>query len=163
MNPIPEFKFKGRQLDKEETANLMSLLLASKKGTEMPMKDDPELMKLFPAQVAAKRIEVYPLPFCLTNLFFIMSIMTFVRSPGNVMGLLWLAKNYSDKRKKSLLTLEDWCEIFPWGVPTEKEFITWWGTQKVAPEDRGPMEPDNLVDYSELWGCPKIPPQDSAV
>lgn len=150
---IPEFKFVGQPLSKQNTETLMGLVMASfNAGAEKPMEQDTVLMDMFLAKVAEKRIQFYPLPFNITNFFFAASVLTFVNTPGMVMGMLWIAKCHADKFGKKLLTVSDWCEIFPRGAPTDKECEEWWDAQKV-PWKGSSGESDNLVDYPYLWGC----------
>jgi len=152
---IPVFEYKGAPLNKENALTLTSLIVASlEDGKEEPMEKDDILMNMFLAKVAEARIRVYPLPFNISNMFFAASVLTFVRSPGMVMGMLWLAKCYAEKKGKKLLKVEDWCNMFMSGPPTEAECEKWWDAQKVTWE-RKSMQSDNMVDYPELWGCAK--------
>lgn len=148
---IPEFEFQGQPLDKENTGRLLSLVMLGMQGVDVPMEEDGNIADLFLTKVASKRIKAYGLPFNLSNLFFVASVMTFVTTPGMVMGLLWLAKRYADRTQKTLLKIEDWCEIFPFGTPREEDQETWWDAQKVT-WDRKSLESDNMVDYPSLWG-----------
>jgi hypothetical protein len=147
---IPEFVFRGAPLDKEQAGNLLRLIMASMEKGEKNLDEEDTISGMFLSQVAIKRIEAYGLP-KITAPFFLASLMTFMKSPGMVMGMLWLAKCYSDKTGKKRLTVQDWCEMFPLGTPTEKECNEWWDSQKVTWKRQG-MESDNMVDYPELWG-----------
>lgn len=151
---IPKFEFTGSPLDPEKTMMLMGLIVATKSpdNPEVPMEKDGNLMDMFLAKVAEARIRVYPLPFNITNFFFAASMITFMNTPGMVMGMLWLAKCYAEKTGKKVLTVGDWCEMFPVGTPTPEECERWWDAQKVTWE-RKSLESDNMVDYPELWGC----------
>lgn len=148
---IPEFKFKGVPLTQEQTELVFSLIVNSKGESEVDVSLDENINSTFLAEVAIKRMRAYNLPFKITNYFFVASVITFMNTPGMVMGMLWIAKCYADRTKKDNLTIQDWCELFPWGAPTQEECDTWWDSQKVTWERHG-VESDNMVDYLELWG-----------
>jgi len=150
---IPELEFKGAPLSQEKMKMLLGLLMASYQSKETPLEKDSLLMEEFLPKVAEARIRVYPLPFNITNLFLVASVMTFVNSPGMVMGMLWLAKRYYDRTGKKLLGVPEWCEMFPWGPPTPEECERWWDAQKMPKELRSSLMMDNMVDYPVLWGC----------
>jgi hypothetical protein len=143
---IPQFKFRGQQLDKEQSEMCLKLLLTTRHdpSVEKPFQEDVDLMNEFPAKVIAKRIEHYPLPFNITNLFLVMSLFCGFDSPGKWMCLLWIVHNVAKARNQKLFTLENWCEMFPWGTPTEEEFQTWWDSQK---DEHG----NNRVDNPQEW------------
>jgi len=139
---IPTFKFHGRVLQQDEYQDLLALLLSKK--NELPLEVDPELSKEFLSQVAIKRMEFYHLPFRLSNLFFLISMRTWVNNPGRVMGLLWVCQQYSKKNNTpQVLTVNDFCYMFPLGVPTDQEFDNWWDSQKEGS--------NNKVDNPDYW------------
>jgi len=149
---IPEFQFRGSPLSEDNTVRLLDMALTTlnKPELEKPIEQDEVLKTVFGAQIAVKRISVWELPFNISNFFFIASVMTFVNSPGMVVAMLWLAKCYAEKNKKTYLNLSDWCELFPAGTPTEQECSDWWDSQKIPFEERTTTN-DNLVDVRELW------------
>ena len=155
---IPEFTFVGKPLNKEQTSMLMQLIMASMGKGEKDLADEETLNSVFLAQIAIKRIAAYGLP-KITAPFFMASLITFANTPGMIMGMLWLAKCYSDKVGKKRLTVQDWCEMFPVGTPTEEECEKWWDSQKITWERKG-MESDNTVDYPELWGSKVVPTEE---
>ena len=91
----------------------------------------------------AKRIQHYPLPFDMSVFFVALSIICGIDRPGKAMGLLWLAFCYHKKTGKKWLGIEDWAEIFPFGMPTDEEWETWWDSQKESQV--------NKVDHPKYW------------
>lgn len=148
-NKIPEFIFKGRLLDKYEVGCFLQLqlMLKKKSDVEIALIDDKEISNDFGSQILLKRIESYNLPFMISNLFYIMSVETWVKNPGKVMMLLRLLYQEWKKSGKQYFNLEDWTLIFfPYGVPTDEEQEKWWDSQKSFDEPLG-----NMVDNSSYW------------
>lgn len=140
---FPTFTFIGQPLTKEQSHYFISLVL--NKSKELPLKhSQPDLKNIPLSQILLKRIEHYPLPFEITDFFMLISILTFVNSPGNIMILLRLCYQYFKKTNKSLLNIEDWSNIFPFGYPTTQELNQMWLSQKLPNNN-------NMVDYPELW------------
>mgnify|MGYP001021929473 CR=1 FL=1 len=141
ISPIPKFEFVGQPLSEEQSRQLMALLL--NKDKDVPLAQEPILANEKSSQMILKRIEAFKLPFTITAQFMIASIMTWVSSPGKLVALLWLCHNYHKQTGKTLLNIEDWTNMFPWGTPTDKEFGLWWDKQK--------CKYDNKVDLLSLW------------
>jgi hypothetical protein len=150
---IPVFQFHGKPLTEKNSEALLSLLMVVRERpeSEVPFRQDNRIKDEFLCRVMALRIEHYPLPFDMSNMFVVMSFLCGVDRPGIAMGLLWIAHCQAKKRGKTLLTLHDWCEIFPWGFPSYEEWEKWWDSQKVMREDMGMQREVNLVDYKEEW------------
>ena len=145
MNQIPEFSFEGRPLTQEESAFFIKLSLNADK--EKNLKES-SINKEFLAQVLLKRIQGYNLKFEISDFFFIISVLCFANNPGKIMILLRLCFQYWLKTERSFLGISEWVDIFPSGVPTEKELEQMWDSQKFS--EAGVMT-DNLVDCPSLW------------
>jgi len=146
IKQIPEFHFQGHRLTKENSERLIQFILAANK--DVLLSETEEIAKTFLAQIFLKRIAGYKLPYTVTTAFFMMSMLTFVDRPGNVMILLWLCHQYFKKTGKVKLGIAEWVDIFPWGTPTKEEREKWWDSQKIKPEERVGL---NLVDLPEMW------------
>ena len=147
MKTIPEFTFKGEQFSEENSKNFLQLLLNAKK--EISLKES-EIKSERSAQIFLERIEVYRLKFVVSDFFFIMCMMTFVKSPGHIMILLRLCYQYWEKTDKDFIGINEFAEIFSYGTPTDKELETMWDSQKYF--EREPGGSDNLLDYYISWG-----------
>jgi hypothetical protein len=141
---LPEFTFKGAPMTKEQTKQVLGLMMA--KSKEKPAAEDEQLSPLFLSQVILTRISAYKLPFTVSNFFLLASMICGIDSPGKMMLLLALCFQYHQKNKKTLLTLNDWANMFPWGMPTKEEFHQMWDSQKREGEPLG-----NMVDNPEYW------------
>lgn len=141
---LPKLKFHGKPMTKEQSEIFLKLMLAKPK--EIPIENDEELNTSFLSQIIIKRIKAYKLPYSLSNLFLLMSLSCGVNTPGKAMIILALSFQYYNKNPKSLLTIEDWANIFPFGMPSEKEFDQMWDSQKKSDEPLG-----NMVDNPENW------------
>ena len=147
---LQEFTYEGRNITSEESQTLVSLMLIMKDpGFEIPFHEDPVLMDEFLGKVLDKRIKVFKLPYTMTNLFFVASLATFVKRVGQAVMLLWMVKKYAEKTGKSVLTLSDWVDMFPYKVPSEEDMGVWWEAQKV--DDEGCC--NNALDQPTTWGC----------
>jgi len=144
---IPEFKFKGQPLSEKNSELFMRAFLTKEK--EVPFQKNEDLSKEFLCRIIEKRMEAYKLSFILTDLFIIMSIITWVDSPAKTVCLLYMAFKYHKKTGKDILDIEAWANMFPWGTPTEEEFQKWWLSQKYEDKEN-PMK-DNLIDDFNLW------------
>jgi hypothetical protein len=84
-----------------------------------------------------------------------------VESPGRAVQWAYTLAVLCAAKNGSLLTLKDWCEAFPFGIPTDDAAKATWLYQKVDNRitniDR--TQPrwvsDNCLDYAEFW--PKLP------
>jgi hypothetical protein len=154
MKKLPEFIFKGKQLNPEQSRILLGCIMATKDASwkESVFDEEPTLCNNMAAKIISKRINVYGLAYKLSSSFFAMSLLTMLKTPGDCMILLRLCHQYHKKTGKTFLDINDWCEMFPFGVPTEDEKQQWWESQKIPYEDRpaGSLM-DNLVDIPELW------------
>jgi len=155
MNQLQEFKFKGRVLTPEESKRLIDLVMFANNGNEQDLAQDSEINKTLLAQIMLKRIGAFKMPFAISNLCFVMSLLTFMDRPAVAIILLWIIKCFCHKQSKPdgyLVTIEDWCShLFPMGVPTPEELMKWWDGQKIIP-DSGSMN-DNAADVMEAWTC----------
>lgn len=143
---IPEFTFEPQHLDEQCSRVIVHLIVTAQKGEEV-LLEDAEVAQEFLAQVLLKRISGYGLPFKITNLFFIASVITFANNPGKIMGLLWLCRQEWQKTRRTIFDITCWCEaMFPHGVPSEADIRKWWDSQK---DNDAPL--GNLVDNVKLW------------
>jgi hypothetical protein len=147
-----DFKFKGRPLTQKETNTFITLGMSKDKDQPLDKEDTlfGVLLKDEPlAQILLKRIKVFKLPFMISAMFFLMSVSTGFTNPGKVIMLLWLAHQYHNKahhRNITLLGVNEWVDIFPFGVPTEKELERMWKSQKAPGAPSG-----NLLDDIRTW------------
>lgn len=147
---LPKFKFRGTPMTQDQTMKVMGLMMT--RDSEGPVTKDEELSGLFPVAVILKRITAYGLPFTFSNSFILASLLCGMNSPGKAMIVLALAFQYYKEKKSScsdmssLLTIDDWANMFPWGFPSDSEFQLMWESQKSADEPHG-----NLVDNPRHW------------
>jgi len=145
---LPEFTYVGRPITDRESQQLLSLMMAAARPEfEKPFQDDPLLMQEFLGKLLEKRISVGKLPYTMTNLFLVASFATFIDRAGHAVMLLWMVKKHSEKTGKSLLTLNDWVEMFPYKVPSEDDLMSWWEAQKV--DEEGCC--NNALDQPAMW------------
>jgi hypothetical protein len=142
---IPEFEFKGQPLTEEQSKGFIGMFLNRNK--EKPLKEDDRIRDEFPTQIFLKRISAYELGFEVSNFFFAMSMMTFATNPGKIMLLLRLCYQYHKKTRKTMLGINEWGEMFPWGTPTEEEMESMWDSQKKMGEPVG----GNMLDNPKYW------------
>ena len=147
MKQVPEFKFKGEPLSEEYSKNFLKLLMAKK--NERPLAES-KLAKDFLAQIFLKRIEGYELKFTVTDFFFAFSATIAFNNPGKVMILLRLCYQYWRDESETLIGIEYFAQIFPWGAPTDGELKEMWYSQKYNDRPSDSLN-DNLLDYPELW------------
>jgi len=112
---IPRFEFKGRPLDKTESNVVLKTLMYGADcfgvdGKEVPLEKDEEIAETFYAKVFLKRIECYKLPFKVSNIFFMLSCMTWVKSPAAVMMLLRLLWQDYAENKTTYYDMNTWAE-----------------------------------------------------
>lgn len=143
---IPIFGFKGEPLSKENSEYLISLFLNQKNEKSL---DQITLKDEFLSQIFLKRIKVYNLKFVISDFFFVICLLTFVRDPGKVMILLRLCYQYWKMTGKNFIGINDFAEMFPFGTPSNQELKKIWESQKRKNYKSG--ESDNLLDYPELW------------
>lgn len=139
-----DFKFKGRPLTQEESNTFITMSLSAHK--DLPLDEEGTLSNELLAKILMKRIKAYKLPFKISAMFFLASISTAFTNPGKVMVLLWLAHQYHKKNQVPLLGLNEWVDIFPFGVPTEEELERMWESQKAPGAPLG-----NLLDDIKTW------------
>jgi hypothetical protein len=140
---IPEFKFKGEPLSRKESEQLLVMIM--NKNKEKDISENKDLSEVFTVKIFLKRKDAFNLPFSITDFFVGMS-SKFLGKPGTAITLLWLCFCYYKKTGKRLLDINDWCLMFPWGLPTDKELEAFWDSQK------GPEEPlGNMIDNPEYW------------
>lgn len=142
---FPKLTFEGRKLNSEETEKVARILLSAQNHPviEMPLAYDSSLREEFLAQVFLKRVTGYQLHFNITNVFFLLSMICFLNSPGKVMLLLRMCFEYAEEHHKTLLNASDWVYMFPWGVPSEEEWEQMWDSQK--------QDGLNMVDNIMYW------------
>lgn len=138
---IPKFEFKGKPLTQKQAKLFVTLLF--KKDTEEPINIS-SLKNEFSAKILIKRIEVYKLKFNISDMFLIMSIETFIDNPAKLIILLRLCYQHWQKTNQTFLNINEWANIFPWGIPTEQELHNMWKSQKHP-------EYNNLLDYPFSW------------
>lgn len=140
MPTMPKFTFRGRPLTKEESKLYIGLIFSkSSKGEESI--DKSSIKDEFAAKILIKRIQVYKLPFNISDMFFVMSVETFAKNPGKLMILLRLCYQYHQKTQQTFLGIDEWTQLF---VPTDQELKQMWGSQKHP-------DYDNLLDNPFYW------------
>lgn len=137
------FKLETRPLIETESGQLLQMIIFAKNGGEKELKDEEHFKDDFLAQVAVKRIEVMKIV-NVSNLFFNISLITFMNRVAVTVMLLWLANNYAKKINKNYLTIDDWCQMFPLGVPTDDSLHKFWKSQKMS-------DGKNYIDTGDAW------------
>lgn len=146
---LKDFEFMGRRLTEEEMRQILGMHLHS--TSERLLEDSPSLADQFLAKILIKRLQAYSLPFTITDLFFVASLLTFVDRPGLVMILLRLCYQCWKRTGQTRFGIESWSvELFPFGVPTEQDCETYWESQKGS-WGVGGIGHDNLLDDPENW------------
>ena len=148
---VPEFKFSGVPMTEEQSGQFMMLVLNKNKDEVLSAKSEITGQSAL-IQIFLKRIEAYKLPFKVSEMFMIMSLMTFVDRPGNVMILLRLCYQYYMKTKTEMLGISEWAELFPMGVPSDKELEQMWDSQKSR---GGEFFTGNMLDNPKVWEIEK--------
>jgi hypothetical protein len=138
-----KFEFRGKPLTEEQIEILMKLTLSTHKDAPLGEDKNNIIHQNFISQIVTKRIEAYKLPFNLTEFFLLMSLSTWVTSPGRAMIMLAICQEYVANHDKKLLGIIEWVGIFPFGVPTDEEFDKMWDGQKV--------NGSNLVDDQNFF------------
>lgn len=134
----------------EETGKLLIQMMV---GGEMPMdaipeKEKPQLYRIIESRTRA----------CFTMEIkdprVIIFLMQISKNPGNAIMYLAFFQWYCYKNNKPVLTIEDICEAFPMGFPSEDDMLKVWDSQKVKKEQGHNNEgnfSDNLVDYQSAY------------
>jgi len=109
------------------------------------------LIEAFQAQVFLKRLEI--LTSLRMTLGALIILMHHMESAGSaVMYTFYLSTKLP---KNTLVTVDKFAEVFPWGFFSEKQLHEIWGAQKVGPDDREGFTcigaQDNMIDYLETW------------
>lgn len=72
-------------------------------------------------------------------------------SPGKVVMWAYTLNELFVKQGRKV-TMEDWINEFPMGVPTEEEYQAMWELQKIKGPTNGGS--DNMIDDFRNWGTP---------
>jgi hypothetical protein len=135
----------------------MSLTLAevANNGDLEGMDEDIRESKLFSYMVLTKRLEVFKAKFSpkleigLAPQIFCAMISD---RPGKV--VMWAhTLNEMFVKLGRKVTLADWADAFPMGVPTDDEYARVWELQKLSSPARGMT--DNCIDNFANWSVPK--------
>ncbi len=147
MKSVPEFKFKGVPLCDENVKLLRDLIM--NKSKEKPLNES-ELSKDGASQIFLKRIKVYDLKFMVTDFFFAICMEIFINNPAKIIMLLKLCYQYWRDHGTTILNIETFCKMFPFGTPSDDELKVMWVYQK-WPDHPDDCFSDNLLDYPESW------------
>lgn len=131
-----------KQIPMNDSWTEMLILLAAA-GKKIPKTLESE--KPFLVQVIEKRMK-----HCFTfkinddRLYIFLAVIT--TRPGPAMLYLWYLQWWCFTHNVKELDLDMFCEIFPWGFPSDDDLHKIWDSQKVSTKERGGS--DNLVDYA---------------
>ena len=160
----------------EESCKLLMQFSIVKKETELRFESDNDnnLDSVIPNEmrflilILLKRIKHLNLPFIVTDYFILMSIVSFADNPGKIMILLRMMYDHyrnnphlianqgkrivrDDGKDVMIFNHDKWCmDMFPNGVPAEKDLNRIWDNQKVKEFDTRNLT-DNMLDNSSNW------------
>ena len=80
-------------------------------------------------------------------------LMQHIPSPGA--GVMYAFYMHNKLPENTLVTVETFAELFPWGFFSEQQLSEIWSAQKVRTDDSKGFAcvgaPDNMIDYVEIW------------
>lgn len=152
------FKCKVRPLTKEESEMYIRLTLAEMGGNDEYFAGlDKHLREkgVFPYMVMVHRLEAFKENFN-PKLDIGIALQVFLASicdrPGKV--VMWAhTLNEMFVKLGHKVTMGDWANEFPMGVPTDEEYKRVWELQKITPPP-GIIGGDNLIDDFKAWSVP---------
>lgn len=135
---------KTRPLTEDETRILAALIMSDLQNTSII---HPQIKELFAYKVLEKRLQAYKILDKVDE-----KVLVFCAAVSNnpAEAVMWgytLALILT--KQKKVLTINDWCNYFPMGVPTEEERERCWVEQKQARTDA--TLTDNKIDDYANW------------
>ena len=149
------------EMSEDETITMFKIMLSKDPNLscdldEIDMESDvykhmKPLIKAFQAQVFLGRLKhMTSLKISLSALIILMHHM---ESAGSaVMYAFYLSYKLPEN---TLITVDKFVEVFPWGFFSNEQLNKIWDAQKVSTDDRKGFScigaPDNKIDYPEIW------------
>lgn len=148
-------------LTEEEIMIMANIMMSNDKSFSVDIKElyqESEiykhfkpLLESFQGQVFLKRIEIFTSLKMTLGAFII--LMQYMPSPGAcVMYTFYL---HAKLPKNTLVTVDSFAEVFPFGFFSETQLEDIWNTQKVdskkSKTNKYVGAPDNMIDYLEIW------------
>jgi hypothetical protein len=129
-----------------DSSKMLITMLMGDSTPERLEKLHLDMMTVFPYAVMYKRLESFR-PVACKNIDkrVLVLVSALCTSPGQ--AVLW-AYTLAALAASKLYTLEDWCETFPVGTPTEEAISKLWDHQKGFKHG---IEADNLLDNPDYW------------
>jgi hypothetical protein len=148
-------------MTEDETMVMMNLLMSKDKNFTCDLNEiDKEseiykhfkpLIESFQARVFLSRIKA--LTSLKISLGALIILMHHMESAGKAVMLTFYL--YYKLPMNTLVTVETFAELFPWGFFSEEQLNKIWDAQKVGRDDREGFTcigaPDNTIDYLESW------------
>jgi len=149
------------EMSKEETMIMLNILMSEDKTLSADINElDKEseiyehfkpLLESFQGQVFLKRLEHFTTLKMSLGAFAM--LMQHMPSPGAcVMHAFYL---HSKLPENTLVTVDSFAEVFPFGFFSETQLKDIWAAQKVGSEESKTNKcvgaPDNMIDYIEIW------------
>lgn len=147
---VPETAFptlqpiNGVELSKETSGFLFqALAFEAANGWQVP---DPELVNSsFPTKLFHQRTSAINL--CPSGALLVLLVILSDGNPGRLVAWTWTLAHMAHKLQKHRITVTDWINEFPLGVPNDAEYNRVWDAQKVQ---RGGHSV-NGFDLAEYW------------
>ena len=132
-------KTKKEPMDDFVSEMLVKLILSKNMSYSIPEGEKPFLYKLMEKRISV----IHDFELDERTLVFLCCIC---KSAGVCVMYVWYLQYESKKRNMKQISLEDFCEIFPMGFPSEDDLHRLWDSQKVLTKGMGS---DNLLDYPQ--------------
>ena len=142
-----------RPMTDDESRLLLTLICAARNGKDLPeMEKQLRDSRCMSYLILTSRLEAFKKGFSPT-LDIDVAVQIFCAllcdRPGKVVMWAYTLNEMFVKQGRKV-TMEDWINEFPMGVPTEDEYSAMWELQKVKPPAKG----DNMIDDFSNWGTP---------
>lgn len=132
-------KTKKEPMDDFVSEMLVKLILSKNMSYSIPEGEKPFLYKLMEKRISV----IHDFELDERTLVFLCCIC---KSAGVCVMYVWYLQYESKKRNMKQISLENFCEIFPMGFPSEDDLHRLWDSQKVSRKEMGS---DNLLDYTQ--------------
>jgi len=149
------------EMTEEEMMLMMSVMMGKDKSLSVDIDEldkDSEIYKhfkplieSFQGQVFLKRLKVF------TSLKMSLGAFAILLQHMPSLGACVMYAYYLDSKlpENTLVTVETFGDIFPWGFFSEAQLKDIWAAQKVDSEMAKKHQcvgaPDNMIDYVEVW------------